>query len=134
MQASIDLNFLYFMMATITCCGVAPLIAAVTWAKTTGWGACTGTPLTPPICIHLHFNSYTRSADSHCYRANNYDCNRFGNYECNRLGYYDCSSHTGLWSITGVDLLNHFVLLDKDVTSLLHFCPSSQFCTADTQW
>lgn len=42
-QASIDLNFLYFMMATITCCGVAPLIAAVTWAKTTGWGACTGT-------------------------------------------------------------------------------------------
>jgi len=50
MQASIDLNFLYFMMATITCCGVAPLIAAVTWAKTTGWGACTGSPHPSSAC------------------------------------------------------------------------------------
>ncbi|KAK9812167.1 hypothetical protein WJX73_001283 [Symbiochloris irregularis] len=41
-KASIDLNFLYFAMATLTCSGVPPLVASVTWSKTPGWGACTG--------------------------------------------------------------------------------------------
>lgn len=40
-KANIDLNFLYFCMATLTCSAVAPLVAAVTWSKTPGWGACT---------------------------------------------------------------------------------------------
>ena len=45
------------MMATITCSGVAPLIAAVTWSKTTGWGAMTGTH-------HLHPTLLTWSVHS----------------------------------------------------------------------
>ncbi len=89
LQASIDLNFLYFMMATITCCGVAPIIAAVTWAKTTGWGACTGTPNpSPPFRVPLHLNS-------HIWSGNNSNCNRSDDDSCNRLHNYDCSIHLG---------------------------------------
>ena len=60
MQANIDLNFLYFMMATATCCGVPPLAAAVAWSKTPGWGAVTG-PARPQGCdppkTHHHSSS-----------------------------------------------------------------------------
>ena len=72
---------------------------------------------TPPICIHLHLNSYTSPVTT----------------VTNRSGNYDCNIYTGPWNATGVDLLNHFALLDKDMGTPLHFCTSSSFCTAGTQ-
>jgi len=40
-QANINLNFLYFLMATATCGAVPPLAASITWAKTSKLAAIT---------------------------------------------------------------------------------------------
>ena len=41
MQADINLNFLYFLMATATCGAVPPLAASITWAKNSKFAAIT---------------------------------------------------------------------------------------------
>lgn len=40
-QANINLNFLYFLMATAICGAVPPLAASITWAKTSKFAAIT---------------------------------------------------------------------------------------------
>lgn len=45
LQANINLNFLYFLMATAICGGVPPLAASITWARCSKFAAITGAHL-----------------------------------------------------------------------------------------
>ena len=52
-QANINLSFLYFLMATATCCAAPPLACAITWSRTSKIAAITGNAFLNSIHLTL---------------------------------------------------------------------------------